>query len=434
MAADLRYRRVLLKISGEALMGGREYGLDPAMIARIADEIQAVHELGVELCVVIGGGNIFRGVSAAAVGMERGSADYMGMLATVINSLAVQSALERRAISTRVQSAISMQAVCEPYIRRRALRHLEKGRVVIFAAGTGNPFFTTDTAAALRASEMGCDALLKATKVDGVYDADPSRVTGAKRFERLGYLEILSRDLRVMDASAISLARENRIPILVFSIFEAGGFANVVRGRGRYTIIDEDRLGATEEGMPDDQLLKDLQRRMDGALEVLRKEFGGLRTGRASASLLEPIVVAAYGGNTPLRQLANVSVPEPRMITVQVWDRSLVKAVDKAIRESGLGLNPQTEGQLIRVPIPDLNEERRRELTRVTAKYAEQARVSVRNVRRDGIDALRRQEKDNEISQDEQRKLQQEIQHLTDDAIRRIDESLAQKDREILQV
>ena len=186
--------------------------------------------------------------------------------------------------------------------------------------------------------------------------------------------------------------------------------------------------------MPDDELLKDLRRRMDGALEVLRKEFGGLRTGRASASLLEPIAVAAYGGSTPLRQLANVSVPEPRMITVQVWDRSLVKAVDKAIRESGLGLNPQTEGQLIRVPIPDLNEERRRELTRVTAKYAEQARVSVRHIRRDGIEVLRRQEKDSEISQDEQRKLQQDIQHLTDEAIRRIDETLAQKDREILQV
>jgi uridylate kinase len=239
MGADLRYRRVLLKISGEALIGGREYGLDAAMIACIADEIESVHGLGVQLCLVIGGGNIFRGVSAADVGMERGSADYMGMLATVINSLAVQSELERRGISTRVQSAISMQAICEPYIRRRALRHLEKGRVVIFAAGTGNPFFTTDTAAALRASEMGCDALLKGTKVDGVYDADPNRVSGARRFERLGYLEILSRDLRVMDASAISLARENRIPILVFSIFERGGFAKVVRGEGRYTIIDE---------------------------------------------------------------------------------------------------------------------------------------------------------------------------------------------------
>ncbi len=239
MAADLRYRRVLLKVSGEALMGERDSGLDPEMIARVADEIQSVHALGVELCLVIGGGNIFRGVSAASVGMERASADYMGMLATVINSLAVQNELEGRGVPTRVQSAISMQAICEPYIRRRALRHLEKRRVVIFAAGTGNPFFTTDTAAALRASEMGCDALLKATKVDGVYDADPIRVPGARRFERLDYLDVLSRDLQVMDASAVSLARENRIPILVFSIFETGGFAQVLQGRGRYTIIDQ---------------------------------------------------------------------------------------------------------------------------------------------------------------------------------------------------
>jgi ribosome recycling factor len=186
--------------------------------------------------------------------------------------------------------------------------------------------------------------------------------------------------------------------------------------------------------MLEDSLLTDLRRRMDGAIEVLRKEFGGLRTGRASASLLEPVTVSAYGGTMPINQLANVGVPEPRMITVQVWDRAMVKAVDKAIREAGLGLNPQTEGQVIRVPIPDLNEERRRELTRVSAKYAEQARVSVRNVRRDGIEVLRRREKGAEISQDEQRKLQHEIQHLTDDYIRRIDEALEQKDKEILQV
>ncbi|MGH7054161.1 MAG: UMP kinase [Stellaceae bacterium] len=239
MPADLLYRRVLLKISGEALMGGREYGLDPLMVARVAGEIEAVHKLGVELCLVLGGGNIFRGVSGAAGGMERASADTMGMLATVINALAMQNALERRDVATRVQSAISMQAVCEPYIRRRALRHLEKKRIVIFAAGTGNPFFTTDTAAALRASEMGCDALLKATKVDGVYDADPHRVPGAHRFERLDYLDVLARDLQVMDTAAIALARENHIPILVFSIFENGGFADVVRGHGRFTLIDE---------------------------------------------------------------------------------------------------------------------------------------------------------------------------------------------------
>ena len=238
MPADLRYRRVLLKISGEALLGDRQAGLDPQMVARIGEEIGAVHAIGVEVCLVIGGGNIFRG--GAAVGMERASADTIGMLATVINSLAVQNELERRGVPTRVQSAIAMQEVCEPFIRRRALRHLEKKRVVIFAAGTGNPFFTTDTAAALRASEMGCEVLLKATKVDGVYDADPARVPGARRFERLGYLDVLSRDLQVMDAAAISLARENRIPILVFSIFENGGFAQVVKGRGRFTIIEED--------------------------------------------------------------------------------------------------------------------------------------------------------------------------------------------------
>ena len=193
---------------------------------------------GLELAVVVGGGNIWRGTTGESSGMDRATSDYMGMLGTVINALALQDALEQQDQPTRVLTALSMAEVAEPYIRRRAMRHLEKGRVVIFAAGTGNPFFTTDTAAALRASEMGCDALLKATKVDGVYDADPHRVPGAARFERLDYREVLARDLRVMDGAAIALARENRIPILVFSIFESGGFARVVRGEGRFTIID----------------------------------------------------------------------------------------------------------------------------------------------------------------------------------------------------
>ncbi|MGH7212124.1 MAG: UMP kinase [Acetobacteraceae bacterium] len=223
-------------------MGESAFGIDVPTLDAVAADIAEVVRQGVQLCLVIGGGNIFRGVSEAGAGMERASADYMGMLATVINALAVQNALEKRGVVTRVQSAISMQAVCEPYIRRRAIRHLEKNRVVIFAAGTGNPFFTTDTAAALRASEMGCDALLKATKVDGVYDADPNQVAGAQRFEQLHYHEVLSRDLAVMDAAAISLARENHIPILVFSIFESGGFAQIVQGRGRYTIIDSQRV------------------------------------------------------------------------------------------------------------------------------------------------------------------------------------------------
>jgi uridylate kinase len=239
MTAIPPYRRVLLKVSGEALMGDLEYGLDSVTVDRVAAEVKAVVALGIEVCLVIGGGNIFRGVSGAARGMERASADYMGMLATVINSLAMQSALERLGVSTRVQSAIPMSTVCEPYIRRRAVRHMEKGRVVIFGAGTGNPFFTTDTAAALRASEMGCDALLKGTKVDGVYDAAPNKVPDAVRYESLSYMDVLSQDLQVMDAAAISLARENKIPILVFSITEHDGFANIFRGCGRYTVVTE---------------------------------------------------------------------------------------------------------------------------------------------------------------------------------------------------
>lgn len=233
-----KHRRVLLKLSGEALMGSLDYGLDPEIVDRIAAEVRRVADLNVEICLVIGGGNIFRGVSGAATGMDRASADYMGMLATVINALAMQNALERAGVNTRVLSAIPMQTVCEPYIRRRAVRHMEKGRVVIFAAGTGNPFFTTDTAAALRASEMNCDALLKATKVDGVYSADPMTTPDAERYETLSYHEVLARDLRVMDASAISLARENSIPIIVFSIYDKGAFAEVIAGKGRYTVID----------------------------------------------------------------------------------------------------------------------------------------------------------------------------------------------------
>ena len=238
-STENKYRRVLLKISGEALMGDQSYGLDGKIVSRIASEVGTVHGLGTEISIVIGGGNIFRGLAGASAGMERAQADYMGMLATVINSLALQGALERLNVPTRVQSAISMQSICEPYIRRRAIRHMEKGRVVIFAAGTGNPFFTTDTAAALRASEMECEALLKATKVDGVYSADPTREPHAERYDRLTYHDVLSRDLQVMDAAAVSLARENRIPILVFSIHNAGGFADVVRGQGRFTIITE---------------------------------------------------------------------------------------------------------------------------------------------------------------------------------------------------
>lgn len=239
MPSTPKYRRVLLKVSGEALMGSQTYGIDVETVDRIAADVKEAVEGGTQVCLVIGGGNIFRGLAGAAKGIDRATADYMGMLATVMNALAMQAALERGGVPTRVQSAIPMTSVSEPYIRRRAIRHMEKDRVVIFAAGTGNPFFTTDTAAALRAAEMNCDAMLKGTQVDGVYSADPKKVPNAERYDSLSYHEVLARDLQVMDASAISLSRENGIPIVVFSIHDRGALAAVLQGKGRSTIIEE---------------------------------------------------------------------------------------------------------------------------------------------------------------------------------------------------
>ena len=234
-----KYKRVMLKISGEALMSDQGFGLHPPTVQRIAREIQSVHELGVEICMVIGGGNIFRGLQGSAEGMERTTADYMGMLATVMNALAMQSTLEDLGVFTRVISAIPMDQVCEPFIRRRAVRHLEKSRVCIFAAGTGNPYFTTDTAATLRANEMACEAIFKGTKVDGVYDKDPEKFTDAKRFNTISYDQVLAQHLGVMDASAIALARDNNLPIFVFSLDEPGGFKGILAGEGTYTKVHD---------------------------------------------------------------------------------------------------------------------------------------------------------------------------------------------------
>jgi len=235
-----RFHRILLKLSGEALMGPNQFGIDPATVASMAGEVAAAQEAGHQLCLVVGGGNIFRGIAGAAQGFDRATGDYMGMLATVMNALAVQNALEKIGVDTRVQSAIPMSSVCEPYIRRRAMRHMEKGRIVIFAAGTGNPYFTTDTAAALRAAEMGCNALFKGTSVDGVYDADPKKVKTARRYDSLGFNRVLADDLKVMDASAVALCRDNNIPIVVFNIRQPGNLAEVLAGRGTATIVQNE--------------------------------------------------------------------------------------------------------------------------------------------------------------------------------------------------
>lgn len=233
-----KFKRVLLKVSGEALMGDLSFGIDLGTVKRICHSIKTVYDQGCEVCLVTGGGNIFRGVSVAAEGMERASADYMGMLATVINALSIQNCLETMGIPTRVQSAVPMTTICEPYVRRRAMRHMEKRRIVIFAGGTGSPFFTTDTAATLRAIEMNCDAIFKGSQVDGVYSADPKKDKTAIRFDNLSYKDVLTKDLKVMDASAIAMARDNHLPIVVFSIKEQEAFAKVVLGEGKFTIIN----------------------------------------------------------------------------------------------------------------------------------------------------------------------------------------------------
>ena len=241
-------KRILLKLSGEALLGDREYGIDPEMVKRVAADIKEALVENVEICVVVGGGNIFRGVAGAANGMERVTADFMGMMATVMNALAIQSALEDVEVETRVQSAIPISSVCEPFIRRKALRHLEKGRVVIFAAGIGSPFFTTDTTAALRASEMDCDAIVKATKVDGIYDKDPRKFDDAKRYDHLNFLNVLAKDIKVMDASAVTLARDNNIPIVVFSLLEKGGLARLMKGQQTCTVVDNNETKEAKHG------------------------------------------------------------------------------------------------------------------------------------------------------------------------------------------
>ncbi len=236
--SDLKFKRILFKVSGEAMMGDKGFGHDVEAVKRICDQIVAAHQMGCEICLVVGGGNIFRGVSVAASGMERASADYMGMLATCINGIALQDALEKRGIATRMQSAIRMDSVCEPYIKRKASRHLEKNRIVIFTAGTGNPFFTTDTAAVLRAIEVKCDVILKGTQVDGVYTADPKLDKTAIRYDKMKYSDVIKQDLKVMDQTAITLAKDNKLPIVVFSIKGENALCDVIKGKGKFTIIN----------------------------------------------------------------------------------------------------------------------------------------------------------------------------------------------------
>ncbi len=434
------YRRVLLKISGESLKGSAAYGIESDAVRYLAEEVGEASALGVEIAVVIGGGNIWRGESAESQGMDRATADYAGMLATVINALALQDGLEKRGITTRTQSAIQVQAVAESYIRRRAMRHLEKGRVVLFAAGTGNPFMTTDTASALRALEIGADVLLMAKhNVDGVYDSDPHENPEATLFKSLDYMEALNLRLGVMDATAVSLCMDNQLPIIVFDIFKKGSMSRILRGEPLGTIISgrEQKMPADKEGetaLTSQAVLEGVDRKMDRAIEALKRDLNSLRTGRATPSLIENVSVDYYGVPTPLKQIASITVPDARAIMVQPWDKQSLREIEKSLMKSEMGFNPSNDGNMITVPIPPLNQERRQDMVRLLKRKLEDGKVSVRNVRREGLENLRKLERDKVVSQDENRRAQDQLQKMTDGHTKAIDQVGAAKETEILQV
>ena len=428
------FSRVVLKLSGEALSGDREFGIDQERIESLAGEIVSVHESGVEIAIVVGGGNIIRGMDRAAAGMDRATADYAGMLASVLNSLTVQDALERRGAQTRVLSALTVAEVAEPYIRRRAMRHLEKGRIVLFAGGTGNPFFTTDTAAALRALEIGAEAILMAKNaVDGVYDGDPrvesergvhsrAHAPGGDRARPQGHGHdgaVAVHGQRPADPRVRARRRHDR--------------ARGARRTCRNHHSEPRNRDRGSQPMIDD-FIADAVRRMDKSVETTQHEFNGVRTGRASAALLDRIQVDYYGQATPLKQLATINVPEPRLLTVQPFDPTSLKGIEKAIMESDLGLQPSNDGKIIRLPIPQLTEERRKELVKVVRNLAEEGRVAVRNVRRDVMHHLKELVDSGQVGVDEEHRAEDRVQKLTDEHTHKIDELLKRKEAEIMEV
>ena len=420
------FQRVLVKLSGEALMGDLEFGTDAGTVEAIAKQLKGVRDRGVEVSVVLGAGNIYRGLKGAAAGMDRATADYMGMLAIVLNALTLQDALEKDGVYTRVMSALTISEVAEPYIRRRAMRHLEKGRIVIFAAGTGNPFFTSDTAAALRALEMHAEIILMAKNgVEGVYTADPKKDPDAEFIPEIAAREAIARDLKVMDVDrAVAVHGEQAPDQRLQHERRAEHRPDSLRRAGR---------DPRETGMID-ELLQDAREHMEKSVDATRHKFGSVRTGRASTALLDRITVDYYGAQTPLKQLATVSAPEARLLTVQPYDKSSIKNIERAIMESDVGLTPNNDGQIIRLQVPELTEERRKELVKVVRHLAEEGRVAIRNIRRDVMHDLRELRDAGEAGSDDEHRAEEALQKLTDEKVKELDAVLKAKEEEILEV
>ena len=419
------YKRVLLKLSGEAL-AGKDSTFNSDVLHDLAKEIREVQSKGVEVAVVVGGGNIIRGKMAVELGMDRTQGDHMGMLATIINALAIQAALEAEGVDTRVQTAINMPEVAEPFIERRAVRHLEKGRVVIFGGGTGLPFFSTDTAAALRASEIKADAILMAKNgVDGVYSADPKKDPDAKRFDTLTYMDLLEKNLQVMDSTATSLCMDNNMTIMVFNMNEKGNIVRACMGEKTGTII---KKGEYSMSYP---IIDTSTKKMDKVLEHLHDELNTIRTGMANAKMLDRVEVDYYGSPTPLNQIAGISVQEGRTLVVKPYDPSSLKDIEKAINKADIGIAPANDGTVIRLTVPELTGETRKEMTKKVSKIAEECKVQIRNIRREANDVVK---KDKTLDEDSQKDAKEEVQKLTDSYIKKIEEAADKKSREVLKV
>ena len=425
------YKRILLKLSGEALMGDDAYGINRATIVRMVREVQEVTQLGVEVAVVIGGGNIFRGVAGGSVGMDRATADYMGMLATVMNALALADTMRQEGMTARVMSAIAIEQVVEPYVRPKALQYLEEGKVVIFAAGTGNPFFTTDTAAALRGAEIGAQIVLKATKVDGVYSADPEQgperdALPADLVRRGHHPQPPGDGCHRVRAVPRPEAADQGVQHLQARRAQARG-ARRGRGNPRPRIAERGTMAIAD-------IKKTAEQKMARSVEAFKSELQKIRTGRAHPGILDQVHVDYYGSMVPISQVANVTLLDARTISVQPWEKGMGAKIEKAIRESDLGLNPAAQGDLLRVPMPALTEERRRDLTKVVRNAAEDSRIAVRNLRRDANDHAKKLLKDKQISEDEERRSLDELQRLTDRTIAEIDRLTSAKEAEIMAV
>jgi len=441
------YKRILLKLSGEALMGDDQFGINRDTIVRMVDEVAEITRLGVEVAVVIGGGNIFRGVAGGSVGMDRATADYMGMLATVMNALALGDTMNKAGLTARVMSAIAIEQVVEPYVRPKALQYLEEGKVVIFAAGTGNPFFTTDTAAALRGAEIGAQVVLKATKVDGVYTADPKKDAHAIRYSKLSFDEAMSQNLGQswtplrLPCAAIKSCRSGCSPFSSMALSSAWSWG---RTKARWSMPDRVKIApdalrpgeqsSEERKMPIAEIKNTLEVKMDQSIAAFKNNLTKVRTGRANPALLDTVQVDYYGAMLPISQVANVSLLDARTISVQPWEKGMGAKIEKAIRDSDLGLNPASMGDLIRVPMPAMSEERRKELTKIVRNEGEGAKVAVRNLRRDANEAVKKAVKDKLASEDDQKRSEAEIQKITDRHIATIDQLVAAKEQDIMAV